>query len=80
MRPDSDEVALWVRDEGEGMDEQVRTHIFERFFRGEGDASGRRVGLGLAIAKALVDAHEGSIDVESSLGEGACFTVRLPLV
>ena len=80
MRPDSDEVALWVRDEGEGMDEQVRTHIFERFYRGEGDASGRRVGLGLAIAKALVDAHEGSIEVESSLGEGACFTVRLPLV
>jgi two-component system, OmpR family, sensor kinase len=71
-------VRLWVRDEGEGMDEEVRRHLFERFYRGKGDAGGGRVGLGLAIARALVAAHEGTIEVESSPGRGARFTVELP--
>jgi two-component system OmpR family sensor kinase len=72
------EVRLWVRDEGEGMDEEVRTHLFERFYRGTGDVGGGRVGLGLAIAKALIAAHGGSISVESAPGRGARFTVTLP--
>jgi two-component system OmpR family sensor kinase len=71
-------VALWVRDEGEGMDEQVRRHVFERFYRGRGDAGGGRVGLGLAIARALVAAHGGNIEIESSPGRGTRFTVTLP--
>jgi two-component system OmpR family sensor kinase len=72
------DVTLWVRDEGEGMEEEVRRHVFERFYRGKGDAAGGRVGLGLAIVRALVDAHAGSIDVESTLGGGARFVIRLP--
>ena len=71
-------VELWVRDEGEGMDEEVRRHVFERFYRGKGDTAGGRVGLGLAIAHALVAAHGGSIAVDSSPGGGARFTVTLP--
>lgn len=71
-------VSLWVRDEGEGMAEDVRAHVFERFYRGKGDTAGGRVGLGLAIAKALAGAHEGTIVVESSPGRGAKFTVTLP--
>jgi two-component system OmpR family sensor kinase len=71
-------VKLWVRDEGEGMREEVRRHVFERFYRGKGDAGGGRVGLGLAIAQALVAAHGGTIAVESSPGQGARFTVTLP--
>jgi two-component system OmpR family sensor kinase len=71
-------VSLWVRDEGEGMEEEVRGHVFERFYRGEGSAAGGRVGLGLAIVGALVDAHAGRIDVESSPGKGARFIVTLP--
>ena len=71
-------VELWVRDEGEGMDEEVRRHVFERFYRGKGDTAGGRVGLGLAIAHALVAAHGGRIDVDSSPGRGARFTVTLP--
>ena len=69
---------LWVRDEGEGMDEEVRRRVFERFYRGKGDAAGGRVGLGLAIAYALVAAHAGSLEVASSPGRGARFTVTLP--
>jgi two-component system, OmpR family, sensor kinase len=71
-------LTLWVRDEGEGMNEEVRQRVFERFYRGRGDAAGGRVGLGLAIAKALVEAHGGSITVESSPGRGARFTIVLP--
>lgn len=71
-------VYLWVRDEGEGMDEEVRQRVFERFYRGKGDAGGGRAGLGLAIVKALVEAHGGEVTVESSPGAGARFTVKLP--
>ena len=71
-------VSLWVRDEGEGMNEEVRGHVFERFYRGKGDTAGGRVGLGLAIARALAAAHGGTISVESSPGRGASFTVTLP--
>jgi two-component system, OmpR family, sensor kinase len=71
-------VSLWVGDEGEGMEEEVARHVFERFYRGKGDTAGGRVGLGLAIAKALVVAHGGTISVKSSPGRGATFTVTLP--
>ncbi len=71
-------VSLWVRDEGEGMDEEVREHVFERFYRGVGESAGGRLGLGLAIAKALVDAHGGEIRVESAPGQGSRFVVSLP--
>jgi signal transduction histidine kinase len=71
-------VKLWVRDEGEGMPEEVRKHVFERFYRGKGDAAGGRVGLGLAIAKAIVAAHGGTIEVESAPDQGARCTVTLP--
>jgi two-component system OmpR family sensor kinase len=71
-------VALWVRDEGEGMDDDVRDHVFERFYRGEGDAAGGRLGLGLAIVRALVEAHGGAVTVESAPGRGSKFVVSLP--
>ncbi len=77
--PEQGVVRLWVRDEGEGMDEQVRQHVFERFYRGDGEAAGGRVGLGLAIVKALVVAHGGEVSVESEIGRGTCFRVELPL-
>ncbi len=71
-------VTLWVRDEGEGMEEETRSHVFERFYRGTGDTAGGRVGLGLAIAKALIEAHDGTIRVESAPGRGARFVITLP--
>ena len=53
-------------------------HIFERFYRGEASRSGVSTGLGLAIAKELVEAQGGAISVESQIGEGSVFTVTLP--
>jgi two-component system sensor histidine kinase ChvG len=60
-----DEVQLWVQDEGPGVSAEAREAIFNRFhsIRPEEDF-GRHSGLGLAIAKAIVDAHDGRIEVE----------------
>jgi len=69
-----------VQDSGAGISEEDQQRIFTRFFRA--DASRERAsggaGLGLAIAKAIVTAHGGDIEVKSTLGEGATFTVRFP--
>jgi len=78
---DSDAV-LRVRDNGEGIPYRDLPHIFERFYvvdrsrtRGSGGA-----GLGLAIAKGIIDAHGGSVSAESMLGRGTSFTIRLPIM
>jgi two-component system, OmpR family, sensor kinase len=70
--------ALSVRDTGPGIPPDVLPHIFERFYRGEVSRSGPGAGLGLAIAKELVEAQGGAIRVESAPGKGSVFTVILP--
>ena len=72
---------LRVRDEGPGLDEEAKSKVFERFYRvdtGRSRAQGG-AGLGLAIVQSLVAAHGGDTSVESTPGNGATFTVRLPL-
>ena len=71
---------LVVSDTGPGIAEKHLPHLFDRFYRidaARGQASGHS-GLGLAIAKAIVDNHGGSIEVESEVGKGTTFRVRLP--
>jgi PAS domain S-box-containing protein len=72
---------LRVRDTGTGIPEPELPRIFERFHRVEG-ARGRTfegTGIGLALVNELVRLHHGSIDVESTVGRGTCFTIRIPL-
>jgi two-component system CheB/CheR fusion protein len=78
----ADEFAeIEVRDHGPGIPAQVLPHVFDRFYRVDGDRSAREgLGLGLFIARELVNAHEGQIEVASTIGSGATFTVRLPLL
>ncbi|MCA0350471.1 MAG: HAMP domain-containing protein [Chloroflexi bacterium] len=76
------QVQLIIRDTGSGIDPADVPYIFARFYRG--DSSRQRedqasTGLGLAIVKAIVEAHEGQIEVESSLGEGTSFIISLPI-
>jgi signal transduction histidine kinase len=81
--PDEDAVRVEVVDTGEGIAPEDLPRVFERSFRAErsksspeaGDDSG--TGLGLAIARGLVEAHGGTIDVESRLGEGSRFSFTL---
>ena len=66
-----------MSDTGEGISGAEIENIFERFVRFSKHNEG--VGLGLPIAKAIVEAHKGSISVNSVQGEGTTFSVKLPL-
>ncbi len=70
-----------VKDTGIGMSEGYQRHLFEPFTQENNDArtSYKGVGLGMPIAKKLVDRMEGSIEVQSKVGQGSTFTVTLPL-
>ncbi|MDR1119258.1 MAG: HAMP domain-containing histidine kinase [Bifidobacteriaceae bacterium] len=67
-----------VRDSGHGIGREDLPHIFERFYRADKARAVGGNGLGLALAKRIVDLHGGEIAVASALGEGSTFTVRLP--
>lgn len=74
-------VRLMVKDTGEGIPAADLPYIFDRFWRGDAARSrteGGSSGLGLAIARQLVQAHGGQIQVTSTLGKGTTFTIELP--
>jgi signal transduction histidine kinase len=72
-------VLVKVADTGPGIPLQIRDYLFERYAQWtvNGAAPGS-AGLGLAVAKEIVEAHGGRIFVKSSVGEGSCFTIELP--
>ena len=74
------DVCFAVEDRGIGLSRQSAKRVFERFFQVDQSLarSGSGVGLGLSIVHFIVDAHGGTIDVESEPGAGSTFTVRLP--
>lgn len=67
---------ITVADTGEGMPAAVREHMFEPFYSSSQDGG---TGLGMVIVKNVVEAHRGTLDVESELGKGTTVTLRLPL-
>lgn len=69
-------IAIAVADNGAGISEADQTLLFERFLPGKHKRSGS--GLGLHLCKRITEAHNGTIDVQSVLGEGSVFRVRLP--
>lgn len=74
-------VKVMVEDSGEGIPEEELEHIFDRFYRVDKarERENGGTGLGLAIAKEFIQAHGGSIQVESKPGEGSCFKIILPV-
>lgn len=68
-----------VRDRGQGIDSEDLPHIFEKFYRGKGPHKSDRIGLGLYVARMLVEEQGGRIWVESELGKGSTFHFTLPL-
>jgi len=79
IRTGSDDRAAWVSltDTGPGIPPDVLPHIFEPFFTTKTDGKG--TGLGLAIVHGIVRAHGGSVGVETAIGRGSTFTIRLPV-
>ena len=77
---DGDEVVLCCSDEGIGISAEDQEQLFEEFFRSTNPAAVALpgTGLGLAIVKRIVERHDGRIEVESELGKGSTFRVRLP--
>jgi two-component system sensor histidine kinase BaeS len=80
-RQQGEQIEISVADTGEGISAEDLPYIFERFYRV--DKSRTRAtggsGLGLTIAKRLVEAHGGQIKVQSELGKGSCFSFTLPV-
>lgn len=77
-RVGTDEITLWVRDTGEGIEPADHGRVFERFGRATTQRSGGSAGLGLAIVRAIAEAHGGRATVESERGRGAIFSVIVP--
>src|SRR5205823_4620414 len=77
-QPQDGSALLTVSDTAQGISPADLPHIFKRFYRADASRSAGRSGLGLAISKAIVEAHGGTIEVASQPGAGASFTVRLP--
>ena len=73
-----DRIRLCVKDEGRGISPEFHEKIFERYQRVEKN-DGQGLGLGLYISKLIVDAHKGSISVESEPGKGSTFIVEFPV-
>lgn len=78
--PGVQQVAMRVRDTGTGISPEDLPHVFDRFYRGDKarQSDEGETGLGLAIARSIIESHGGSIGVESTLGQGTTFTLTLP--
>jgi signal transduction histidine kinase len=74
---ETEQVVIEVRDTGRGIAPDDLPHIWERFYRGQDGIAHDGAGLGLAIVKDLIEMMGGSVSVESAVGRGSCFIVRL---
>jgi two-component system OmpR family sensor kinase len=79
---DQTHAILRVTDNGPGIPTHVLPRVFERFYRADEarQHGAQHSGLGLAISKAIMEAHGGSLEVTSEAGQGTCFILRLPLL
>jgi len=75
-KPEQDSIEISVSDTGEGIPENDLVRIFDPFFTSKDNGSG----LGLAITHGIIEQHNGTLDVDSKLGRGTIFTIKLPLI
>jgi signal transduction histidine kinase len=73
------EARFWIRDRGPGIPLAEQQNIFERFSRGSDQRRSEGAGLGLAIVRAIAEAHRGRVELESGPGAGSAFTIVIPL-
>jgi signal transduction histidine kinase len=78
-RSQSDQAVVEFKDTGIGISREEQTRIWDRLYRGDKSRSQRGLGLGLSLVKAITQAHQGSVAVDSDSASGSTFTVTLPL-
>ena len=75
-----EQVEIAIADEGPGIAPELRERVFDKFFRAPGPAQTAGLGMGLAIARGIVEAHSGSVRVEAGAdGRGARFVLLIPI-
>ena len=79
LKKGNSDVAISIIDNGIGMDDATRKRVYEKFYQAESSRTSIGNGLGLTLAKRIVDLHNGTIDISSQIGKGTAFTVTLPL-
>ena len=75
-----DQVVFQILDNGCGMDEETKNHIFDRFYQGDSSHTAEGNGIGLTVVEKIVHLHKGQIRVVSEAGIGTTFTVNLPII
>lgn len=78
LRNETNFIKVTIADNGIGMNSEVQQRIFEKFYQGDASHSTTGNGLGLTLAKRIIDLHKGSIQVSSQEGRGSSFTIILP--
>ena len=79
VRSDGKDALFIVTDDGPGIPPEDQEKLFERYYQGKLVREKNSTGLGLSIVKGIVDAHGGTVEVESTVGKGSVFTIRIPL-
>ena len=74
------DIQFKISDDGNGMDDNTMKHIFDKFYQGDRSHAARGNGLGLSIVKRIVELCKGEIAVESKIGQGTTFTIKLPQI
>jgi signal transduction histidine kinase len=79
LKQNGENIIVSVSDAGIGMDEEVKKHIFDKFYQGDRSRATAGNGLGLSLVKRILELEGGRVEVDSELDKGTCFTISLPI-
>ncbi len=70
-----------IKDQGNGMSAEQVERVFDKFYRADNsDTAITGLGLGMSIVKTIIEAHDGEITIDSTIGQGTCITLQIPIL